>query len=110
MDTGRGFVLHSDDFSHPGTVLINNHIALTATIDVLQSIAEGDGPHYCLLAMGYVGWEPGQLDAELHSNKWLQIKADTDILFKTPIEKKWEMTIAKLGIRPEVLSEESGQA
>ena len=110
VDTGRGFVLHSDDFSHPGTVLIGSHIALTATIDVLQSIAEGDGPQHCLLAMGYVGWEPGQLDAELHSNKWLQIKADSDILFKTPVEKKWEMTIAKLGISPEVLSEDFGQA
>ncbi|MBS0271388.1 MAG: YqgE/AlgH family protein [Proteobacteria bacterium] len=110
IDTGRGFVLHSDDFSHPGTVPIDNHISLTATVDVLQAIAEGSGPIYCLLAMGYVGWGPGQLDSELHSNKWLQIEADSDILFKTPIEKKWEMAIAKLGVSPEALSEEFGQA
>src|SRR5690606_23309864 len=83
-DTGRGFVLHSDDFNHPGTVFLGNHISLTATVDVLQAIAQGDGPHECLLAMGYVGWGPGQLDAELHSNRWLQVEADTDLLFHTP--------------------------
>lgn len=110
LDTGRGFVLHSDDFHHPGTVLLSHHIALTATIDVLQSIAEGDGPSDCLLAMGYVGWEAGQLDAELHSSRWLQVEADTDILFKTPIEKKWEKTLEKLGVVPESLSEEFGRA
>src|ERR1700722_7783369 len=106
IDTGRGFVLHSDDFAHPGTVPLGNHIALTATIDVLQSIAEGDGPKDCLLTMGYVGWGPGQLDSELHSNRWLQIEADPEILFHISIEKKWEKAIAKLGVTPETLSEE----
>jgi putative transcriptional regulator len=109
-DTGRGFVLHSDDFNHPGTVFLGNHISLTATVDVLQAIAEGNGPKNCLLAMGYVGWGPGQLDAELHSNRWLQVEGDPDILFYSPIEKKWEEAIAKLGVTPSVLSEEFGQA
>lgn len=110
VDTGRGFVLHSDDFTHMGTVPLGHHIALTATVDVLQSIAEGDGPKECLLAMGYVGWGPGQLDAELHSNRWLQIEGDATILFQVEIEKKWEKAIAKLGVTPEALSEEFGQA
>lgn len=110
VDTGRGFVLHSDDFSHAGTISLGHHIALTATVDVLQSIAEGNGPRDCLLAMGYVGWAAGQLDAELHSNRWLQVEADSEILFHVPLEKKWEKAIAKLGIAPEVLSEEFGQA
>lgn len=110
IDTGRGFVLHSDDFTHPGTVSLGNHIALTATIDVLQAVAEGDGPLDCLLAMGYVGWGPGQLDSELHGNRWLQVEADYEILFHLPIEKKWEMAMGKLGITPETLSEEAGQA
>jgi len=110
VDTGRGFVLHSDDFTHPGTVPLGNHIALTATVDVLQSIAEGDGPKDCLLAMGYVGWGPGQLDSELHSNRWLQVEADPDTLFHIPIEQRWEKAIAKLGVTPESLSEEFGQA
>ncbi|HUX80199.1 MAG TPA: YqgE/AlgH family protein [Alphaproteobacteria bacterium] len=110
VDTGRGFVLHSDDFTHPGTVPLGNHIALTATVDVLQAIAEGNGPKECLLAMGYVGWGPGQLDSELHSNRWLQVEADSEILFQTSIEKKWEKAIAKLGVTPESLSDELGQA
>ncbi len=110
VDTGRGFVLHSDDFTHAGTVPLGNHIALTATVDVLQAIAEGGGPKDCLLAMGYVGWGPGQLDSELHSNRWLQIEADPEILFHSAIEKKWNEAIAKLGVTPESLSDELGQA
>ncbi len=109
-DTGRGFVLHSDDFNHPGTVYLGNHISLTATVDVLQSIAVGDGPKDCLLAMGYVGWGPGQLDAELHGNRWLQVEADPEILFNVSIEKRWEQSMGKLGITPSSLSEEAGQA
>lgn len=110
IDTGRGFVLHSDDFTHPGTVPLGNHIALTATVDVLQSIAGGNGPKDCLLAMGYVGWGPGQLDSELHSNRWLQVEADAETLFHVPIEYRWEKAIAKLGVTPENLSDEFGQA
>ena len=110
IDTGRGFVLHTDDFTHPGTVELGNHIALTATVDVLQSIAEGDGPKECILAMGYVGWGPGILDSELHSNRWLQVEADPKILFEVPLEEKWAKTISKLGITPESLSDELGQA
>ncbi len=110
VDTGRGFVLHSDDFRQAGTVEFGHHISLTATLDVLQSIAEGDGPKDCLLAMGYVGWGPGQLDTELHSNRWLQVEADPETLFHIAIEKKWEKAIAKLGVSPEALSEDFGQA
>ena len=65
-------------------------------MDVLQSIAKGEGPKDCLLVMGYVGWNPGQLDAELHSNRWLQLTADSDILFHIPIEKKWEKVKTKV--------------
>jgi len=110
VDTERGFILHSDDFSHPGTVSLTNHISLTATVDVLQAIASGGGPKDCLLAMGYVGWGPGQLDSELHSNRWIQEESDPEILFHVPIEKKWEAAIAKLGVSPEAFSEEFGQA
>ena len=110
IDTGRGFILHSNDFSHPGTVSLTDAISLTATVDVLESIALGGGPRDCLLAMGYIGWGPGQLDSELHSNRWLQIESDAEILFHTPIEKKWETAIGKLGVTPEAFSEEFGQA
>ena len=110
VDSSRGFVLHSNDFTHPGTISLGKNICLTATVDVLQSIAEGGGPKNCLLAMGYVGWTPGQLDAELHSNKWLQIEADPDLLFNVPVEKRWARAIAKLGVSPETLSEDFCQA
>lgn len=109
-DTGRGFVLHSCDFSQPGTVKLTDNICLTATVDALESIAKGKGPKKCILAMGYVGWESGILDAELHSNRWLQIEADPEMLFDVPMEDVWEKTIAKLGVTPESLSEEFGQA
>lgn len=109
-DPGRGFALHSDDFTHVETVPLGNHMALTSALNVLQSIAEGNGPRDCLLAMGYVGWEPGQLDSELHSNRWLQAEADSGTLFHVPIEKRWEKAIAKFGVTPETLSEEFGQA
>lgn len=110
VETGRGFVLHSDDFSHPSTVPLKDHISLTATIDILQAIAEGNGPQDCLLAMGYVGWEAGQLDTELHSNHWLQMDADLAVLFHMPTEKKWEIALKNLGITPEALSEDCGRA
>lgn len=109
-DSGRGFVLHSDDFTHPGTVHLGNHVSLTATLDILKSIAEGNGPSDCLLAMGYVGWGPGQLDAELHGNRWLQIEGDPELIFHLPIQEKWDHALAKIGVTPEILSEEIGQA
>jgi putative transcriptional regulator len=109
-DTGRGFVLHSDDFVHPGTVTLSNHISLTATVDILHSIAEGGGPKDCLLAMGYIGWGPGQLDTELHSNRWIQMESDPEILFHIPIHKRWETAIAKLGVTPDAFAEDFGQA
>jgi putative transcriptional regulator len=110
VDTGRGFILHSTDFLHPETIALTNDVALTATLDILGPIAEGKGPKDCLLAMGYTGWEAGQLDAELHGCDWLQAPCDIDILFHTPIEEKWDAALAKLGVSPEVLSEEAGQA
>ena len=110
QDRGRGFIIHSEDVVHPTTVSLGNTLALTATVDALQSIAAGSGPAQSLLVMGYVGWEEGQLDKELHSAKWLQMQADQDILFHIPIEQKWEAAIETFGIGPECLSEEYGQA
>lgn len=110
VDTGRGFVLHSDEFAHASTVPLSDHVALTATVDVLQSVAKGEGPKDCLLAMGYVGWGAGQLDHELHGSEWLQTESDYEILFHVPIETKWNRAIEKLGVSPEFLSGDLGQA
>lgn len=110
VETGRGFVLHSNDYNHEGTLPIDDEVNLTATIDILRAIATGHGPRQCLLALGYAGWAPGQLDAELQANGWLTIPADNAIIFDPDNETKWERAIAKLGITPSMLSMDAGHA
>ncbi|CAK0748493.1 putative transcriptional regulator [Azospirillaceae bacterium] len=111
IDSGRGFVLHSTDFMREGSVLVGDHVALTATIDILRAIAEGQGPRSALLALGYSGWGPGQLDAELISNGWLNMIPDANLLFDRDIDTKWERAIAKLGATSlSMLSGEAGHA
>ena len=76
VETGRGFVLHSPDYMHDATMVVDDEVALTATVDVLRAIAEGGGPRQRLLALGYAGWDSGQLDAEIKANGWLSVDAD----------------------------------
>jgi putative transcriptional regulator len=111
VETGRGFVLHSNDFFIENSTLpIDNGICLTATLDILKAIARGNGPHNALLALGYAGWAPGQLENELHHNGWLHCSADRQLIFGTNIETKYEQAMLKLGIRPGMLSSEAGHA
>lgn len=110
VDSGRGFVLHSVDFIREGTMLVDEDVALTATIDILRAIAEGDGPRHSLLALGYAGWGAGQLDAEIQANGWLTAPADEAILFDHDLDTKWERAIAKLGFQVSMLSGEAGHA
>lgn len=110
VEGGRGFVLHSPDYMHETSMMVDRHIALTATIDVLKAIAEGDGPKDCLLALGYAGWSPGQLDAEIRENVWLNVPADEQLLFHTDLDHKWEAAIHKLGIDFGSLSGDAGHA
>lgn len=110
IEMGRGFVLHSSDYIHESSVHINKDVTLTATIDILRDIAKGKGPKYHLLALGYTGWSPGQLEVELKNNGWLEIAGDIDILFKVPLELKRSKALIKLGIDPSMLSSVSGHA
>ncbi len=110
VESGRGFVLHSDDYAGEGTMPVAKGVALTATVDILKSLAEGQGPKRCFLALGYAGWAPGQLDAELQANGWLHAEGDADLLFDGEIDTKWEKVLGRLGIRPEMLSSEAGHA
>ena len=110
VDTGRGFVLHSDDFTQEASLLIKNGVALTATVDILSAISEGNGPKKYLLALGYAGWAPGQLDSEIQANGWLVAPADTDILFGPKIENKWNTALSTLGIDVTMLSSHAGHA
>jgi putative transcriptional regulator len=110
VESGRGFVLHTADYQREGTLPINSGIALTATVDILRDMARGAGPRQTLLALGYAGWGPGQLDAEIQANGWLQVPADEQLVFGQELETKWELALAKLGVDFGRLSGEAGHA
>jgi len=111
VEPGRGFVLHSSDyFIENSTLPIDDGICLTATLDVLKAIAKGDGPGNALLALGYAGWAPGQLETEIQDNGWLHCSADPDLIFGSDIGKKYDRALKKLGIHAGMLSSEAGHA
>lgn len=110
VEAGRGFVLHSTDYRQDTTLLVDDHVGLTATVDVLRAIAEGRGPRQSLLALGYAGWGAGQLDGEIRDNAWLNVPSDDDLLFGEEIENKWERAIAKIGVDFSKLSANAGHA
>jgi putative transcriptional regulator len=110
VETGRGFVLHSPDYSHDGTLVVSTSVALTATIDILRAIAAGKGPRHHLLALGYAGWGPGQLDTEIRANGWLHVAADEALVFGPDLDEKWDRAMAKIGIDPRMLSDAAGHA
>ncbi len=110
VETGRGFVLHSADFFIENSTLpIDEGVCLTATLDILKAIAHGQGPESAIVALGYAGWAPGQLEQEIQSNGWLHCPADRDLIFGDP-QRKYEKAMRKLGISPGMLSSEAGHA
>ncbi len=110
VESGRGFVLHSADYSGEGTLPVDGKVSLTATVDILKALAEGQGPRHCFLALGYAGWAPGQLDSELQTNGWLHAPGDPDLLFDPSLDDKWERILNRIGVTPTHLSTESGRA
>jgi putative transcriptional regulator len=111
VETGRGFVLHSADFFIENSTLpIDNGICLTATLDILKAIARGQGPESAVLALGYAGWAPGQLESEIHANGWLNCDADPELVFSTRAELKYASALRKIGIDPAKLSSDAGHA
>jgi putative transcriptional regulator len=111
VETGRGFVLHSSDyFMSDSTLKVAPEIGLTATLDVLRAIATGKGPARAILALGYAGWGPGQLESEILANGWLHVEPDTDLLFDQDLDTKWARAIGKLGVQPHHLSAQAGHA
>lgn len=110
VETGRGFVLHSAEYVQDGTLVIDDSVALTATIDILKSIADGDGPKHSLLALGYAGWSAGQLDDEIHANGWLSVPSDDMLVFGENLDTRWEAAMGKLGVSVNMLSGEAGRA
>jgi putative transcriptional regulator len=110
VETGRGFVLHSTDYVDDATLRVGDTIGLTATIDILKDIASGSGPRRSILALGYAGWGPGQLDAELQANAWLTVPADEELLFDDALNDKWERSLHKISVNPAFLTGEAGHA
>jgi putative transcriptional regulator len=111
VDTKRGFVLHSADyFAATNTMPIDTSISLTATIDILKAMAKGRGPDKAMLALGYAGWAPGQLEAEIQHNGWLNCPADPDIVFSRDIDLKYNQALARIGIDISHLVSEAGHA
>ncbi len=111
VETGRGFVLHSSDyFADDSTLPIEDGVCLTATIDILKAIAAGEGPNKAILALGYAGWSPGQLESEIQANGWLNCPADLGLIFNPDVESKYTRAFAKIGIDPSHLVSDSGHA
>lgn len=111
VEVGRGFVLHSPDFQSDMTTLqVDDAFAMTATLDVLESIAQGTGPEKRLIVLGYAGWGPGQLEREIAQNGWLVCDARSDLVFDTHDGDKWAAALGSLGISPLALSSEGGRA
>jgi putative transcriptional regulator len=111
VEPGRGFVLHTSDyFSADSSLPVTPRIALTATLDILRAMAKGEGPQRAMLALGYSGWAPGQLEDEIQHNGWLHCAADEELLFGTAHEDKYGHALAKIGVDPAMLSSEAGHA
>ena len=111
VEPGRGFVLHTSDYFSADTSLpIDERVALTATLDILRAIAGGQGPRRSLLALGYAGWAPGQLEDEIQRNGWLSCAADEELLFGNDLDNKYVNALHKIGVDPAMLSSEAGHA
>ena len=111
VEGGRGFVLHTGDWSSEGSLPVEGGYALTASVDILKAIAGGGGPRHGILALGYAGWGPGQLEGEFHANAWLTVGADEAILFQEEEqEAKWRRALAKLKVDPLLLVDAAGRA
>ncbi|WOC15317.1 hypothetical protein MP213Fo_07700 [Pseudochrobactrum sp. MP213Fo] len=110
VETGRGFVLHSDDFMVEASIPVTDDVCMTATLDILQAISDGTGPNKALLALGYAGWDAGQIEVEIANNDWLICPPTNELLFDGDILGKYERVMAQMGIDPGRLVVQAGHA
>ena len=110
VESGRGFVLHSDDIVRKETFNIKKGVALTSTSEFFEDLIKGNGPENSILALGYAGWQPGQLEEEIIQNSWMSLSVETNFLFDDAVSKKWDEAYKLLGINPINLSSDSGRA
>ena len=110
VETGRGFVLHSDDYVSDSSIPVSDDICLTATLDIVRAISHGKGPRRATMLLGYAGWGSGQLEAEISNNGWLNCAAAEDLIFDRDLEDKYERALALMGVTPAMLSSDAGHA
>ncbi len=110
VGTERGFVLHGKDHSFENTLSVSDDIQLTLSRDVIDAMAAGDGPDRSLVAIGYAGWEPGQLEEEMLANAWLNVDATPELVFDTPFDERWDSAARLLGIDIASISPDAGHA
>ena len=110
VERGRGFVLHSADYKLDASLEVNSEISLTASIEIIEAIAQSSGPDRFLLALGYAGWGAGQLEAEMIENSWLSCEATPDILFEPNPKLKYDRALALMGVDAALLSSDAGHA
>ena len=106
----QGFILHTPDIFYPETIPITNEVHLTATQEILTDIAAKKAPQSYLMAVGCVTWAPGQMEEEIMGNIWLTVPANSEILFHTPYEERWEKALGLLGVNPDLFSARAGKA
>jgi putative transcriptional regulator len=110
VQTDRGFVIHRPPKAYRSSLKTYEDLAITTSQDVLEELARGEGPQDVLVALGYAGWEAGQLEQELTSNSWLSCPAIADIIFNTPFEHRWEAAAAQMGVDINLISGDAGHA
>ena len=110
VDQGRGFILHRPTGNWSSSLVVTDSVALTTSKDILQAIANDEGPEDCIVALGYAGWSAGQLEQEMASNTWLSCPADEQIIFNTPVEERWKAAAKLIGVDLSLLSSDTGHA
>ena len=110
VESERGFILHSDDYTHKETLAIDKGVALTSSLEFFDDLTSGRGPKYSILALGYAGWGAGQLEEEIIKNSWMTIPIESSFLFDDEISAKWDRAYKLIGVDPFSLSQFSGKA
>ncbi len=110
VEVSRGFVLHSVDYQSDSTVRVGENYSITATLDILRTLAVGHGPSKFILTLGYAGWRSGQLEQEIQDNLWMIVGPTDEIIFRAPVEFRWRASMLSLGVDPSTLSLDYGRA
>ena len=110
VQANRGFILHRPTGNWDSSLVINDQVALTTSRDILEAIADNRGPDDTVIALGYAGWAPGQLEQEMAANAWLSCPAEQQIIFNTPIEERWQAAAGLIGVDLQLMSNDTGHA